>query len=233
MKKRIEARIIMVLLFCLALMTNVSTSSYSSIGVKNGDWIKYSLQESFSSTGERWQKIEFLSVEGATVTVRLTVQTSSGTEIDQTETIDLAFSDSDFSTVFFSMRVHIIPANLTTGDPVHLSSEFGNKTIIGEATMACAGADRRVVYSNFSQSGSQYTFCWDKQTGVLVEGAMVFGGAFKALWVTETNMWAGGGVAWWIWVIIAIAAICGIIASRKNISQKFRKKADASPHSKQ
>jgi hypothetical protein len=206
----------MILLLCFALMANVSASSYSSLGVKNGDWIKYTLQESFSSTGERWQKIEFLSVEGTKVTVRFTVQTPSGTEIDETETVDLASSNSDFSTILFSMRVHIIPANLTTGDPVYLSNEFGDKTIIGEATMACAGADRMVVYSNFSQSGSQYTFYWDKQTGVLVEGAMVFGGAFKALWVTETNMWAGGGVDWWIWALIAIAAVGVVVASKRK-----------------
>ena len=226
--KKIEARIMMFLLLCFTSMANVSALSYSSLGVKSGDWIKYGLYETFGLAGTRWQKVEFLSVAGTTVTIRVTVHISNGMEINQTETIDIASGD-DFPMALFSVRVHIISADLKIGDSIYLG-EFGNRTITGETTRTCAGADRRVIYSNFSQYNGQCTFYWDKRTGVLTEAAMVFGGAYKTMWVTETNMWSGG-VDWWLWAIVIITVVCGMIASRKNISKKFRKKANVSSHS--
>lgn len=225
--KSIEARIVMALLLCFALMANASALSCSSFGVKSGDWIKYDFQESFS-LGTRWQKVEVLSVTGTTVTIRETVHMSNGIEITQTETIDVASGD-DFPMALFSLRVYIIPADLKIGDSIYLG-EFGNRTIIGDTTRACAGIDRRVIYSNFSQYGSQYTFYWDKRTGVLMEATMVFGLAYKTMWVTETNMW-GEEFSWWVWAIIIITVVCVMIASRKNISGKLRRKVNVSSHS--
>jgi hypothetical protein len=93
-----------------------------------------------------------------------------------------------------------------------------------------AGANRRLVYANFSNSGSLCTFYWDKQTGVLVEGTMAVGTVFKAVSARATNMWTGEFV-WWPWVIIIIILACGIIVSRKNIAQKLRRKPSVPPHS--
>jgi hypothetical protein len=217
----LETRIMMFLLFLFTFMASASTSSNLSLGVKNGQWIKYGSQETFSPGGERWQKIEFLSVTGTTITIRVIVHMSVGIETDQTETIDLATSD-DFSMALFNVRVYIIPADLKMSDFIYLGV-FGNRTISDETTKAYAGADRRVVYSNFSQNGNQYTFYWDKQTGVLTEGTMVFGAAFKTLWVTETNMWEAE-LGWWFWAIIIIIVVCGVVASRKSIIGRLHRK---------
>jgi len=214
------------LLLCSVLMVNVSSNSI--LGVKSGDWIRYDFQETFSSVGERWQTIEFLSVVGTEATIRVTIHMSPAIEMNQTETSDLSSSDN-FQVVFFGVRVYLIPSNLGVGVPVYLG-EFGNQTIAGEATGIVAGANRRLLYANFSQSGSLYTFYWDKQTGVLVEGTMTIGTVFKAVLTAATNMWSAEFV-WWPWVIIIIILACGIIVSRKNISQKLRRKPSAPSHS--
>jgi len=172
---------------------------------------------------------EFLSVVGTKVTIRVTIHMSPAIEINQTRTIDLSSDDNFLDTIFFGVRVYLISSDLGVGVSVYLG-EFGNQTIVGEATGVVAGANRRLVYANFSRSGSLYTFYWDKQTGVLVEGTMTVGTVFKAVLTVATNMWSAEFV-WWPWVIIIIILACGIIVSRKNISQKLRRKLSAPSHS--
>jgi hypothetical protein len=216
----LEAKIAAVILSSLILLAITPAGSCSNLGVKSGDWIEYTLQE--ISSPDRKQRMEFLSVAGTTVSMQVTVQMSGTLEINQTETIDLA-SDDDFSTSFLSARVHIIPSDLGMGDSVYLGNEIGNRTISGETTEAYAGADRRIIYSNFSLNGNQYALYWDKQTGVLVEGTMFSGAMYRALLVTATNMWAGA-LGWWLWALIAIAIACGIISSRKGFTRMLRRR---------
>jgi len=105
---------IMFLLLCSVLMVNASSNS--GLGVKSGDWIQYDFQETFSSVGERWQMVEFLSVVGTKVTIRVTIHMSPAIETNQTRTIDLSSSDN-FQVVFFGVRVYLIPSNLGVGVP--------------------------------------------------------------------------------------------------------------------
>ena len=212
---------IMFLLLCPVLMVNALPSSI--LGVKGGDWIWYDFQEIFSSGGDRWQTMEFLSVVGTKATIRVIVHMSPAIEINQTRTVDLSTDDNFLDTIFFGARVYLIPSDLGVGVPVYLG-EFGNQTIAGESTGIVAGANRRLVYANFSKSGSLYTFYWDKQTGVLVEGTMTIDGTvYKAVSTGATNMWSGEFV-WWPWILVIITIICGLIALRRNIAEKLRKK---------
>lgn len=212
--KNVEAKIT-VLLLCFAVMTSVSALLYSGLGVKSGDWVKYDLQENFSLTGVQWQKMEFFGVAGTTVTIETMVHMSNGMEINQTDTVDIESND-DVPMALFGIRVYVVPPDLNIGDTIFLGA-LGNRTITGETTMVYAGANRRVVYSNFSQYESQYTFYWDKQTGVLMEGMTSLGSAFKIIWVTETNMWSGE-FNWWFWFITAIIVVVIVIAFLRNRS---------------
>ena len=220
--EKLEAGIIAVILVSSVLLAIIPHTLGFSPGVTSGDWIDYDLQESYGP--EREQKIEFLTVAGTVVTLHVTIGTSGNIEIDQTETIDLA-SEDDFATSFLTVRAYVIPVNLGADDPVYLGSEIGNRTISGEATKTFAGEDRRTIYSNFSFSQNQYTLYWDKQTGILVEATISSGSMFKALMIVDTNMWIGGFGSW-LWVIIAIVVVAGIVASKKDFFGKLLRRID-------
>lgn len=222
--KTIEASTMILLLLFTPSIAIVSALTNPNFGGKSGDWIEYGLQEALGSAGMQREKMEFLSVAGAMVTVRATVYMAGWTEMNETKTVDLTSQD-DFSMALFSARVYFIPTGLDVGDSVYLGDGFGVRTIVGEATRAYAGAERRVIYSNFTQQGNNYFFYWDKQTGVLTEGAMVLSGAFRAVFVSGTNMW-GVEVAWWPWIIITIVIALGLLSSRKYIMKKFQRKSD-------
>ena len=232
--KTIQA-ITMILILFLALSTaTVSTSTNLSFGGKNGDWIEYALQDEMQSAlgqqSDQWVRMEFLSVAGTNVTVNATIYTASWTEMNQTKTIDLTSQDAqnDFTmNPWFNARVYFIPGGLGTNDSVYLGQEFGFRTIAGEKTISYAGADRRIIYANFTWQGNNYIFYWDKQTGVLTEGTKFLGAEFTDVLVSETNMW-GANVSWllWIilWIVIAITIALGVLSSRKRITKKVGQK---------
>jgi len=225
--KTIEASTIILLLFFALLAASVSALTSLSFGGKSGDWIEYGLQEPLSSASDQWERMEFLSVAGTNVTVRATVYTSTWTEMNETSTVDLTSQD-DFSMALFNARVYFIPGGLGIGDSVYLGGGFGVRTITGETTRPYTGANRRVIYANFSQQGNNYVFYWDKQTGALTEGVKTFGIASNAVIVTGTSMW-GTEFGWWLWIIIIIAIALGVLSSRKGFMKKLRKKRDAQP----
>jgi uncharacterized membrane protein YoaK (UPF0700 family) len=108
---------------------------------------------------------------------------SDGTEQNATVPVDVVAGGQAFGLSGF-----VIPANLTTGDTIFMSG-YGNVTITGETTRTYAGASRTVVYASFSQYGTQLTYYWDKQTGVMVEATVVSGTMTGTAKATETNMW--------------------------------------------
>jgi hypothetical protein len=225
------ASIMILLLISTPLVAIGSALTNFSFGGKSGDWIEYGLQlyPFGSSEPVEWERTEFLSVAGTMVTVRVTVYTATLIETNETSTVDLASQD-DFLMRLFRIRVYFIPGGLGINDSVYLGDEFGarNYTIVGETTGSYVGAERRVIYANFSQQGRNYVFYWDKQTGVLTEGAMIVGGgALNAVFVTGTNMWGGAEYSLFIWIIIIIAIVLGVLTSRKNIMKKLHRKRDA------
>jgi parallel beta-helix repeat protein len=167
----------------------VSVPFGMQVGVKAGDWIKCTYTISGWPAGTaypKWLKVEFLSVEGTNATVRVTMHMSDGTEQNATVPVDVVTGGQALGLSGF-----VIPANATTGDSVYMSG-YGNVTVAGETTRTYAGASRTVVYASFSQYGTQLTYYWDKQTGVLVEATVVSGSMTAAGKTTETNMWQAG-----------------------------------------
>jgi hypothetical protein len=221
-----EGIIIMTTMSILILLVTVPTALGFNLGVKSGDWIEYDYQENSEITTEQNQKVEFINVAGTELTLRVTEIMPSGAQFPQTEDIDLTTGE-DFSTLsFVSARTIIIPNGTSIGGSVYLGNQFGNRTILGEATMACAGADRRVIFANFSLQQSQYTMYWDKQTGVLVEATMSAGVMYKTLSIVDTNMWTGG-LGWWLWVIIAIVIAAGIMSTKRKAIGNLLRRSNA------
>ena len=195
----------------------VAVSSGVQVGVKTGDWIKYDCTVSGAPSGTSlptWMKVEFLSVEGTNVTVRVTEHMSDGTEQNETMAVDVVAGGGTFN----AFSGFVIPANLATGDFIYIGG-YGNITIAGEATKTYAGARRTVLYATFSQAHGRYY--WDKQTGVMVEASVSSGGITVTAKATETNMWvfAPFWMQWWFWVIIA----AGIVVLAGAIYLKRRK----------
>lgn len=217
------------ILLMLLTSTIASGSALTNIGFggKSGDWIEYNLQNTISLQSEEQERLEFLTALGTNVTVHAT-STPSLTGMDITETIDLTTQD-DFPMRFLSARVYFIPGGLSQGDSVYLGSMFGTRNITSETARTYAGVGRRVINANFSDAeGSNYTLYWDKQTGVLTEGAKTLGIASEGVIMSATNMW-GTELAWLLWISVIVAIALGVLSSRKGFMKKLRRKQDAQP----
>ena len=156
------------------------------VGVKAGDWIRLDYEISGAPSGTplpTWMKVEFLSVEGTTATVRITMHMSDGTEQNASAPVDIVTGGEALGLSGF-----VIPANCTTGESIYLSG-YGNLTIAGETKRTYAGAHRAVVYASLSQYGTGLTYYWDKRTGVMVEASTTSDAMSATAEATETNMW--------------------------------------------
>jgi len=102
---------------------------------------------------------------------------------------------------------------------------------MGEIIRTYAGASRTVVYASFSQYGTQLTYYWDKQTGVMVEPSTTSGGVTATAKATETNMWeaAPSGLPIEPTYILAIVIIIIIAAATIAIIMR-RKKTPRETH---
>ena len=226
--KTIIASTMILLLLLIPIIASGSALTTLGFGGKSGDWMEYNLQGAFSSSSEEQERIEFLNVSGTNVTVHATVYTPNLTEMDKTETFNLTTQD-DFSLKFLTARLYFIPGGLSQGDSVYLGSMLGTRNITGETTRSYAGTNRKVIYANFSDmEGSNYIFYWDKQTGVLTEGAKTLGIASEGVTVSATNMW-GIELAWLLWISVIVAIALGVLSSRKSFMKKLRRKQDAQP----
>jgi hypothetical protein len=156
----------------------------AQVGVKAGDWIKceYVSGGSPPSGAPQWVKVECLSVIGTTATLRVTFKLSSGTEQIGIMMWDVA---SGVGNMTFQA---LIPANSKTGDTVKVI-EGGNVTIAGEKTGTYAGASRAVVYASLMQNDTQFSYCWDKETGIIVEVTLTQGSTSATYKATSTNIW--------------------------------------------
>jgi parallel beta-helix repeat protein len=177
------------------------------VGAKAGDWIKYDYTVTGAPSGQAlptWARVEFLSVEGANATMRVTIRWSDGTEQNETMTVDITIGGGPIGT----FKGFLIPANCTTGVSIYMSG-YGNVTIKGETIRTCAGASRTLVYTSFEQYGTQLTYHWDKQTGVMVEASATVGGMTATAKVAETNMWQPTPfwMQWWLWTIVAVIIV--------------------------
>jgi hypothetical protein len=225
----------MIVLLLLAFsITSVSALTSFTFGGKSGDWIEYELQDEMQVASglpsSEWVRMEFLSIQGANVTVNATLYTSTFTILSETKTIDLTSQNAEDDIMLdpmFNARVYFIPAGLNVTDPVYLGQLFGMQTILGEKTESYLGADRTVLFTNFTWQGSNYFFYWDRQTGVLTEGLKYIGTVYIDVLVSDTNMWSPpiiGAVL--LWSAIALAISLGVLSSRRSVAKKLHGKKD-------
>jgi hypothetical protein len=195
-----------------SITANFVAAQPGDVGIKAGDWIKVTYTISGLPAGQlyaEWLKLEFLSVNGTIANVRATLGVSDGTEQRGSGALDVVSSGG-----IPELPGIVVSANLTTGDPVPVAG-YGNATIEGEATGIYAGANRTVVYASFSQNETQFTYYWDKLTGVMVGKSSISLSITATARATETNMWGAGAAArmpWWPWIVVGVAAVTAGLA---------------------
>jgi len=168
----------------LFLICTASAYAEAQVGVKAGDWVKceYVSGGTPPENAPQRVKVECLSVTGTTATLRVTTHFSSGAE--QTETMMWDVASGTGNLTFQA----IIQANAKAGDTVQIAG-YGGLTLAGEKTETYAGASRTVVYASLPQNNMQFTYCWDKQTGIVLEVTLTQGSTSATYKATSTNIW--------------------------------------------
>ena len=207
----------------------VSSTTFASnqlvVGVKEGHWIEYEI--SITGTGTpppthdvRWMRFQVLVVDGASLSVNLTVRYANGT-----------FSSAIWEYNFTEGNLGgwtIIPANLNPGDTFYDASEHNHKpvnvTVQGQEQRTVLGTTRTVTYGNDSL---RHLKEWDKATGVFIGSSEVVqnvtnkdGWYIENLTVTTravaTNLWSPQnrqilGLEQSVYALVAGGAVFGLV----------------------
>jgi hypothetical protein len=218
--KRILNGIVLISLFGWAIFSNVAFATYS-VGVKNGDWIRYDI--SISSAGQTATgsiKIIIQQVQGVQITGTYEVTVQGYSVMQPTQfSLDISIGSGSYATGF------IIPANLTAG-----------QLIPGETAYVQSIVDwngRRAILTNATSpfGGFNGQIYWDQQTGVLLEAKGSAVGATYGLTAAETSLWSGGllGAGALTWIIVIIVVVVAIAVAALVLRRRRTLPATPSP----
>ncbi len=207
-----------------------------SVGVKEGDWVKYTGSASglepdgFLGLGDMdWMKGELMSVRGNTVTVQMTAHYKNGSEQEQILVGDVVSGSGNLTFM-------IMPAGMEIGDALPFAMfDLGGVSMVVNDTVSRSymGISRIVnVLSVSVEDFASVEVYWDKGTGVLMELSMEVSalghGMDMSIEAVETNMWSansmfGGDLSTnliylvgIVAVVIAVAAVALTLFLRKS-----------------
>jgi hypothetical protein len=168
------------LMFCAVVAmfaVPVAAVAEVSVGVKQGDWVEYSIEYTGSPPTDypTWMRVEVLDVHGTNITLEATRELINGTTATHSLTINLENGAPD---------LFIIPADLEDRD-TFFHEDIGNVTIIGVQDVPYAGVKRTIVIA----AVVTILFRWDRATGVLVEATQSSSEFTQHLKIDKTNMW--------------------------------------------
>jgi len=194
----------------VALLLSVVQSSFAAytVGVKPGDWMKYQVTLSWTGTepdtsdfgelGEaEYMKGEILSVDGTSVTAKMSMHMTNGSDVEQTLVGNIAAGSGN-------LTIFIIPSGMSEGDNfpgMMFGGDTSTLTITDTESKTYCGASRTVnIYSLTAPAVSGFSASlaanWDQATGVLVELSMQMSMTGQSMdmkvLATETNMWSSG-----------------------------------------
>ena len=205
--KLVETVLIGLVVALLLSVVPLSFAAYT-VGVKPGDWMKYNVTLSWTGTepdtndfgelGEaEYMKGEILSVDGTSITAKMSMHMKNGSDVEQTLVGNIATGTGN-------LTIFIIPSGMEKGDSF-LGMMFGSDTttlsITDTVSKTYCGTSRTVnVYSLSAppMNGLSASFAanWDQTTGVLVELSMQMSMTGQSMdmkvLATETNMWSSG-----------------------------------------
>jgi len=232
MKNGIVVIAVALLFFYLATGYTVTAYVNVKIGVKSGDWMKYTvISDERNFTG--WQKFDIYSVEGTFF--RFNTTTYSDNLSPHYETGKYNMSEMDSLSVAYpddTIEFIVIPADLKTGDTFYYYS-WGPTTIAGENAEIFAGATRQTIYATYvppsgmRAEASKIEYKWDKTTGIVLEFLAHFpDGKTSSGKLSETNIWqpqqdGNYGLVYaatFVVILIVAVSILFVVRRRKKAS---------------
>jgi hypothetical protein len=158
----------------------VVTLGEPSVGVKEGDWIEYTVETTGTPLPEHhldWIRIEILEVEGAVFHANFTVRNANGA-------VSSDIRNFDFSEGAVGDWI-IIPANLGVGDTFFDIFKQDTVSIEGQDEKIVVGASRTITHASDDIRYKE----WDKSTGVFVASIDDLGNYTIDAQAIATNMW--------------------------------------------
>ena len=212
---RIMGAAIVAFVFLLSL--TVVQGQSTSVGVKKGNWVEYTVSATGTPPPEQnlnWAKIQILDVEGTAFHANVTVRYVNGT-----------FSSGVRLFNFSVGQVQawiIIPANLNPGDYFYDSGLGSNVTIQGQLHKTVASADRLITYTNTTERNKE----WDKATGVYTQSNDYLSNYTIHAKATATNMWSPQilGLDQTVFYLIVVGIIVAVVIGVSLVVVAWKKK---------
>jgi len=218
----------------LFIISRLAVSSFPAkaiVGVKNGDWAKYSVnmtwQSTISDTPEpdlniEWIKFEVQNVVGNDVTANLTWHYNNGTETSSIQSGNILAQTGELSMMF-------IQADMKQGDNIGVwYPDISPTTFTLNETVSrnYIGVTREVNHLDVFFSTYDYDAhvvgYWDKATGVVCEFAIAMHYEYAedsidlstSLTLTETNIWGPSQIwaQWWFFVAIVVIVVVIVVS---------------------
>lgn len=158
--------------------------------------------------------------QGATMSVKITIQNVSGTVVSGTyeqsgtgiQTTTENFTIDLTSNCLIHAYLFLVPSNLTAGDKVYIGGAGSYYTI---TDLAQHSSGRDAAFFNISISGSSMLHYWDREKGVLLESTITVGTSTTTIKLVETSMWGIYtilGLDWRIFTVIVVVIIAVVAA---------------------
>lgn len=193
-------------LICIVLVACNPAFAAASVGVQQGDWMRYDV--TVSAAGQ-----------SVTTSIKITIQNVTGTSVTGTyeesganaQTTTENFTKDLASDCLIRAYPFIVPANLTTGDRVYIG--YVSYYTITDTIQHSSGRD--AAFFNYSISGSSTLVYWDREKGVLLESMITGGVASTTIKLAETSLWGTYtilGLDWRIFtaiIVVIVAALAG------------------------
>ncbi|MDH5783848.1 MAG: hypothetical protein OEZ35_09375 [Candidatus Bathyarchaeota archaeon] len=247
MENPFQIKLVICLLFVTLLLTVSSFPAKAVVGVRSGDWVKYSVSVLFQTNipdftepsnliNREWVRYEVENVVGNNVTAKVTTHYKNGTEIPTRHSGDILTQAGELGMIF-------IQAEIKQGDNIDIRTSYtGNTesfTVDETVSRNYIKVTREVNHLDVSFSSEDYDIhifgYWDKATGVACEftetASYDLAGEFMLLSVsvtlTETNIWGLSPIqVQWFWapiVAIAVVVVVSFVFIRRSRRRPKRK----------
>jgi hypothetical protein len=226
--------------------SSVTATDFSKVGVRTGDWAKYS----FVSTNKSMipsgpENLSFTNVTGTMVTLNVTAYNPDGSENSShvyagnvSNSMEPLYIPGVGNVSLPILYSFIIPANLSANDPIYDGAAI---SINDTESLTVANVSRVVNHVNGTSAilgtpYERYNMYWDKQTGIVVVGnAYIIGlNAWINMTLTATSLWhevsVGGPIfGLSLWQLLIIGGVVAVVVCVSVLLLVRRRRRNPTP----